>query len=319
MADNLTTTTQIDPGVNTFYDRVLLKRALPLLVHDKFGQVRNIPAKSGTTVKFRRYSSLTAATTPLSEGVTPAGKQLSKTDLTATVSQYGDFVHVTDVVDLTVEDSTLTEAASLLGEQMGLTLDTLTRDILCACASIYSCASGTNSKTPTNITKTDIDVVVKTLLGANAKMIAEVLKATSGVGTTPVRPAFWAVAHTDLIDTIETCTGFLHHANYPAQNDVQEGEWGSVGNVRFLVSTNADRTTGCPGVYRIPVIGRDAYGISRIEQGTAKNIVKGYGSGGTSDPLDQRTTSGWKCWHVARILNDSFMLLMRASNSTAGA
>jgi N4-gp56 family major capsid protein len=227
--------------------------------------------------------------------------------------------HVTDVVDLTVEDSTLTEAASLLGEQMGLTLDTLTRDILCACASIYSCVSGTNAKTPTNITKTDIDIVVKTLLGANAKMITEVLKASSGVGTTPVRPAFWALAHTDLIDTIETCTGFLHHANYPAQNDVQEGEWGSIGNVRFLLSTNADRTTGNPGVYRIPVIGRDAYGISRIEQGTAKNIVKGYGSGGTSDPLDQRTTSGWKCWHVARILNDSFMLLMRASNSTSGA
>jgi N4-gp56 family major capsid protein len=92
MADNLTTTTQIDPGVNTFYDRVLLKRALPLLVHDKFGQIRNIPAKSGTIIKFRRYSSLTVATTPLTEGTTPAGKQLSKTDLTAQVSQYGDFV-----------------------------------------------------------------------------------------------------------------------------------------------------------------------------------------------------------------------------------
>ncbi|HPL68299.1 MAG TPA: N4-gp56 family major capsid protein [Smithellaceae bacterium] len=89
---NITTTTQVDPGVAVYYDRILLKRALPALVHDRFAQKRPIPAKGGTTIKFRRYNSLTAATTPIADGVTPPGQQMSKTDLQATVSQYGSFI-----------------------------------------------------------------------------------------------------------------------------------------------------------------------------------------------------------------------------------
>lgn len=314
MAENLTTTSVVDPAVATFYDRVLLKRALPNLVHDKFGQVRNIPSASGNIIKFRRYSSLSAATTPLTEGVTPSGKLLSKTDLTAQISQYGDYVHITDIVDLTVEDPVLTEASELLGEQAGLTIDTITRDILVACASMYNCSGGANGATPTQISTTDVDAAVKTLLSANAKFITSVITASTGVGTAPVRPAFWGIAHTDLLDAIEACTGFLHHSKYPKQNDVQEGEWGSVSSVRFIMSTNGDHTAGSPDIYRVPVIGQNAYGVTRIEKGTLMNIVKPFGSAGTGDPLNQRMTSGWKVMYVARILNDAFMLLLRCSN-----
>lgn len=107
----ITTTTNVPPAIAVFYDRVLLKRALPSLVHKMFGQSRNIKQKSGNQIKFRRYSSLAVNTTPLAEGVTPAGQQLSVTDLYAEVKQYGDFVHLTDVIDLTVQDPVLTEAA----------------------------------------------------------------------------------------------------------------------------------------------------------------------------------------------------------------
>jgi len=89
MPENLTTTTQVDPGVQLFYDRVLLKRSQPFLIHEKAAQTRNMSKKSGNTIKFRRYASLTPATTPLTEGVTPPGQKASKTDLTAQVKQYG--------------------------------------------------------------------------------------------------------------------------------------------------------------------------------------------------------------------------------------
>jgi len=89
MAQNLTTTTDVDPGVATYYDRILLTRALPYLVHLKWAQEKTLDKKSGNTVKFRRYSALSKATTPLSEGVTPPGQLLAKTDLTCKVSQYG--------------------------------------------------------------------------------------------------------------------------------------------------------------------------------------------------------------------------------------
>lgn len=296
----------------------LLRRATPLLVHDKWGQMRHIPQKSGNTIKFRRYASLSVATTPLAEGVTPPGKQLSKTDLTAKVSFYGDFVHISDIVDLTVEDAVLTEAAEILGEQMGETLDELTRDILAACASSTNASGGSNGQTPTELTKSDIDGVVQTLIGNKAKFISSMVKAGAGQGTTPVRRAFWGIIHSDLLSDLEKVSGFKAVENYPKQQDVQDEEWGSTGNVRWVFSQKAYvNTTASPDVWSLMIFGRDAYGIINIRGYMAKNIVKPFGSGGTSDPLNQRATSAWKAAHTARILNDNFMHILKVTNTAA--
>ncbi len=312
--DNLTTTTQVDPAVGVFYDRVLLSRATPALVHDRFAQKKSIKGKSGTTIKFRRYASLAVAKTPLVEGVTPPGKQLSKTDLTAQASQYGDFVHITDVVDLTVEDPVLTEAAILLGEQMGETLDELTRDILAACASSTNAANGGNGKTPTEFSKEDIDLVVDILLGNNAKFISDqYIKAGTGQGTQPVRAAYFGIFDTDCRATLEACPNFLPVHKYPNPAAAQKDEWGATDNVRWLMTSKGYYTAGTPDIYFNMIFGKEAYGVVDIEGGNAQNIVKPFGSGGTSDPLNQRATSGWKCWWVARILNDNFMHILKTT------
>jgi len=313
---NLTTTTQVDSGTGLYYDRVLLMRAQPYLIHEVAAQVRNIPAGTGTTVKFRRYASLTVATTPLSEGITPAGKQLSKTDLTAKVSQYGDYIHITDWVDLTVEDPVLTEANELLGEQMGKTRDVLVRDILMACASSTDASGGSNGNTPTELTKDDVDAVVKTLLNADADMITNVKAATTGVGTTPIRSAFIGLMNTNLIDDLEAVSNFVPTSKYPGQDVVMNAEWGATGNVRWLVSSQAHRDTAAtPDEYSLAILGQHAYGVTAIEGGAAKSIVKAFGSGGTTDPLDQRATAGWKMPFVCRILNDSFMHVLNVTHS----
>lgn len=317
--ENLTTTTQVDPAVAVYYDRVLLERALPELVHDKFAQKRSMPSKSGNTIKFRRYSALSIATTPLAEGVTPAGKQLSKTDLLATLQQYGDYVHITDWVDLTVEDAVLTEANEILGEQAGQTYDALIRDVLVACASQRNATGGSNGKTPTEPAASDFDAIVKVLKGANAKMISEVVPAGTGVGTVPIRPAYFAIAHTDLIDALESISGFRATAEYASQGPVMDAEWGAYKNTRFLVTTMADKVSGNPSTYRLPVIGKNAYGVVDLSEGNLTSIVKGYGSGGTSDPLNQRATAGWKFAFAARILNDSFMVLLRCTNKAGSS
>ena len=119
-----TTRTQISVEIDAFYDRSLLERAVPSLVHNRFAQVRDIPKNGGSSlIKFRRYGSLTATTTALSEGVTPSGSQLSVTDVTATVLQYGDYVTLTDKVLMETYDPILTETAEILGEQAGDSLD----------------------------------------------------------------------------------------------------------------------------------------------------------------------------------------------------
>lgn len=316
MADNLTTTTEVDPGVALFYDRVLLKRGVPKLVHSLFADKKGTGGK--TTVKFRRYAALTVATTPITEGVTPPGQKLSKTDLLATVSQYGDYVHITDVVDLTVEDAVLTIANEELGIQMGKTIDQLTRDILIACASVTLATGGLNGATPTEISKADVDAIVKLLLNADAEFHTSLIKASSGQGTLPVRPAFWGIMNTNLIDALEAVSNFKSTSNYPAQSGVLDAEWGSTGNVRWVVSTRAHQdTVSSPDRYKLPIVGRHAYGEISLEGGNAKSIIKAFGSAGTADPLNQRATAGWKAWHVARILNDNFMHILDVTDLTA--
>lgn len=325
MADTLTTTAAIDPAVETFYDRVLLRAAFPRLVHLKWAQHASMDKKRGNTYKWRRYSNLSVATTPLTEGADPPGQALSKTDLTAQMSWYGDFVHVTDVVDLTVEDAVLTVAAEKLGLQQGQTFDTLMRDILSACASATNAAGGSNGNTPTEITTADIEGVVQTLLGYNAEMVTEMIKGSSGVGTSPVRPAFWGIINTAIIDDLEDCAGFKATAEYASQGDVDDAEWGTVKNVRFCYSTNAKATAETPVQYHIPIIGKDAYGDvallgkHNMKNGetwfTSENIVKPFGSGGTADPLNRKATSGWKAVWAARILNDQFMHILEVTAS----
>lgn len=307
----ITTTNEVDPAVSTFYDRVLLERALPFLIHDQFAEERNIPSKSGNTIKFRRYSALTTATTPLTEGQTPNGQKLAKTDLTAQIAFYGDFVTITDVIDLTVEDPVLTVEAELLGEQAGETRDELTRDMLAATASATDATNGSNGETPTEMTKTDIQNIVQVLLGNKAKMRTTVITASRGIGTTPVRAAFWGTMHSDLITDLEGVTDFLPTAKYPAQQNILESERGQVGEVRWVYSQVADKSSDATPIYKLNIIGRNAYATTSITGGVLLNIVKNFGEG--DDPLNQRATSGWKFPYTSRILNDSFMHILRVT------
>ena len=131
---NQTSTSQVPAGVNNYYDKLLLARAQPALIHTFAAQQRPIPSKNSDTIKFRRYTNLATATTPLTEGTTPAGQALSVTDMTAQVEQYADYVTITDKVSFVVEDNVLNEATELLGQQMGETVDELVRDVLASTA-----------------------------------------------------------------------------------------------------------------------------------------------------------------------------------------
>lgn len=132
MPTQVTTQGSLSAELKTFYDRTLLERALPELVHAQFAQQRPIGRGQGKTIEFRRFSSLPLATTPLTEGVTPAGNSLTVTAITAAINQYGDHVTGSDLLDETSIDPIMTETSQLLGEQGGQTVDAIVRDILAA-------------------------------------------------------------------------------------------------------------------------------------------------------------------------------------------
>jgi N4-gp56 family major capsid protein len=309
MSDNLTTTTQVDPAVGIFYEKTLLQPNFPDYIFNKFAQKYSIASKSGSTIKWRRYDRYSAATTPLTEGVTPNGHQQSKIDLLATASQYGDFAILTDVVDLTVEDQNLAIEVDRQADQTMNTMDVITRDVLANAASQITCSNGT--PTATLLNKTDIQTARQTLRGGDSAYITGMINAGTGQGTSPIRPAYFAMADRDLEDDLEAVSGFIQATNYSGNQGVDMAEWGSTDGVRWLTTTQG-AISGSN--YLNPIVGKNAYGVVDINGGNAKSIVKGLGSAGTGDPLEQRTSVGWKMWQVARILNDANIIVLVCTN-----
>lgn len=306
-----------------FYDRTLLYRAVAYFVHTKFAQVRDIPRNGGTnTIKFRRYGNLSAATTALSEGITPAGSSLSVTDITAAVSQYGDYITVTDVVDYESKDPVLTEAAEILGDQMGDTIDQLTRDVLAAGTVVTYVGQSARGDITTNdlITATEVRKAVRTLKNAKARRVTRMINSSTGVATEPVSAAYIGIVHPDTTYDLQDETGWVPVEKYSSTMQVMENEVGKLSDVRFIETTNAKVFSGAGNgsidVYATIIMGMDAYGITRISGEAMKNIIKPLGSAGTADPLDQRATSGWKATFVAKILNDAFMVRLEHAVSS---
>lgn len=322
MAVGTTTLTQIAPAITTFYDGVLLDRALPLLVHAKYGQKRPVDIKSGNIAKFRRYGSLPATTSPLLEGTAPAPLQVSVTDYTETLAQYGAYVEYTDLVDFFNEDPVLTEFSELLGEHAGDSLDRVFRDKLNAGSSVYrGGAVAARNLIVTKVSETELSVIRRTLANANAKPFKPILKASTGVGTSPLRPAFIALIHPDVSYDVMNLTNFKPVSAYASLTDVEEGEIGSDGFFRFVETTNAKYWASAGGssgsgmkttdgtnwdIYSILILAENAYGVTDLQGHGLETIVKSREQEG--GPLNQKGTMGWVGITGLCILNDLMMM-----------
>jgi N4-gp56 family major capsid protein len=324
------TLTQVPPGLQTFYDRNLLERAVPADIHGRFGQVRPISKRNGNQIKFRRYSALSPATTPLTEGVTPAGSSLAVTDITATLAQYGDFVTISDMVDLVNQDAVLTEAGMVLGEQGGTTIDQVRRDVLVAGTNVAYSNGAARASVNTIISAGLIKQAVRFLKRQNAKTVKEALSANGNVSTIGLRASYIGLIHPDTEATLKSISGFVPVNQYPSQTPVMEEEVGALDQVRFVASTNAKvfANGGATGgtnvistggtnadVYATLIVAANAYGVVPLSGEAMRNIIKALGSAGTADPLDQRATSGWKAITTTAILNDAFMIRLEHANS----
>ena len=299
-------TTQTYAGLTaeqkTFYDRTLLSRLIPNLYFYKYGQKKTAPKNEGDTVNFRRFNSLEAATTPLTEGVVPAGNTLSITAVTAKVEQYGDFVQLSDKLDMVGIDPVATEAAEVLGEQGALTVDTVICEEVSAGTNVIYAGSvtGTASVKATDVMTSElVRKAVRALRRANAK---------------PVEGGYYiGLIHPDVAFDIMNDPLWQDVSKYNGGTAIMKGEIGKLGGVRFIETTNAKVKTGAGAssadVHCSMIIGKDAYGVIDIE-GSSKpqTIIKPAGSAGTADPLNQLSTVGWKAMFTAKRLNELCMV-----------
>ena len=337
----------ISPAVAAYSIVRMLKRAVPYLHLEKFGQTYPLPTNSTQTAKFRRYFLqgttgaagqdtgganggaspfyIPLATTPLIEGVTPSGSMLANQDYTVTLAQYGDFITTTDVIEDTHTDPILQQATDILGEQAAVTVETLRYNVLKAGTNVwYAGLVAGRASVATPVTLTDQRRVTTGLNRQNAKKISQVVASTPDFNTTSVEAAYFALTHPDLETDIRNMTGFIPVAKYGPHTAPFEGEIGSIEQVRYLTSTvflpfvNAGAATGGATTYRssngtnwdvypILIFGRDAFGIVPLKGKSSMTPMVVNPKPAPGDPLAQRGTVGWKLWTSTVILQDAWM------------
>lgn len=299
----------------------MLTRGVPYLVLEKFGQVYVMPNKSTKVAKFRRYNALALATTPLVEGVTPAGSKVTVTDVTATLEQYGDFVPFSDVIEDTHEDPFLQQVSDVLGEQAAQTMETIRWNIIKAGTNVFYANGSQRTDVNTPITLALQRKCTRALKRQNAAYITNVVASTPQFRSEPVEAAYIGLVHPDVENDIRNISGFIPTKQYGSTTP-WANEIGAVEDVRYLRSTiftafadgggakgSMISTTGTNAdVYPVLYVAKDAYGLVPLKGKDSMSIMVVNPKPAAGDPLGQRGTAGWKMMHTAVILNDLWLV-----------
>lgn len=235
MSANTTINTASTTKLNkTFYDRQLLESAKTRFVHARYGQKRPIPRNSGKRVEFRRWNLFDAndAAVALQEGVTPAGQALSQSNMEVEVAQYGAYVEVSDLLDMTGYDQVIAESAELLGEQLGTVVEWVTRDAMNAGTNVQY-AGGKTARAELaagdNLTVSEIRRAVRTLKRAKARPFGEEGR----------KPHFICICSPEATYDLQSDPLWQDVAKYSCAEAIYSGEIGRLFGVVFVESTEA--------------------------------------------------------------------------------
>ena len=312
-ATTMTTETgSLSAEMKTFYEKRLLDQAEPLLVHNQFGDKYPIPAGSGKKIEFRKYSALPKALTALTEGVTPAGNSLTVTTVEGTVKQYGDWIQLSDMLQMTAIDNNVVQATKLLSSQAGRTLDTVTREVL---------AGGTNViYAPKVVDGAETEVLSRSTLTPECVLTPFVVMRAAAtleaMNTPKIDGSYVLITHPYCRETLQESPGWVDVVKYKEGNNTFSGEIGKIGDVRVVTTSEAKviNDSTCPvvesttyySVFTSLMLGANAYGVTELENGGLQHIVKQLGYG--EDPLNQRSSCGWKATSVAVRLCEEYMV-----------
>lgn len=320
-----TTGNDLSPEMKTYYEKRLIDLAEAELIHDQFAQVRNIPKNGGKTIEFRQFDPLPEAKTPLTEGVTPDGQSMNVKAITATVQQYGGYVTLSDILDLTAIDNNIEEATKMIASQGGRTMDGITRDIINAGTAVqYADGKVASRKALYYTSATDN-------CNLNVDAIKRAVRTLENQDAPKINGYYVGIIHPNCKYDLMKDPDWKAPHQYADTMEIYKNEIGELHGVRFVQSSRAmvfkgagagevkdssgNVTTPGQDVYSTLILGDNAYGTTSIEGGGLQHIVKPMGSAGTADPLNQRSTVGWKGLKTAEILVQQYMVRIETTAS----
>lgn len=300
---NVTTQSSMSPTMKTFYNKTLLENAREKMVFTQFGE--KTPLK-GNKIEWRKFNTFAKALTPLQEGVVPSGQTFGIIPIEAETTQHGDFVAVTDRLELESFDDVIFGATEEMGAAEGETYDTLTRNILVAGNCVQYCPNGEIEVTKrSDITK---DCVLTPDIVHKAQVWLKKNKAPTIDGS------YVAIIHPSVAYDLRKSDEWKEFHKYADATPIFNGEIGKLHNVRFIESNNAKiwKDSGT-AVYATLFMGEKAFGVLEPEGEGMEMIVKPKEQVG--GPLNQWSTIGYKFCHGAKILYQERLLRVESGSS----
>lgn len=301
------------------YSRRLLSRFRQTNIFNKHGMKEGLPARSGKNLEKRRFESLPTSTTVLVEGSYAAEINGTWSSVTATISQYGQWAKITDVAEMQSFDRIVPEYVDNFRETMAEVLDTLTRDVIVGGTNVqYASTAGSRAQLGSGmyINLAELREATRTLKRANAKPVAG--EGGRYVGYIHPDGMYDLQSDAELIDIYQFA------AERGVSNPLFEGSFKDLPfGVRLYETTNAKiyPTAGLSSadVHALVLHGEEYFMVTDFDTMPPEVITKERGSAGTSDPLNQISTVGYKCSHGAAILNQNLGVRIEYVASTANA
>jgi N4-gp56 family major capsid protein len=313
----MTTTTNIlPPPVQQQFSEKMLSTPMARLVHNLFAVPRTMEGDNGKTLRMRRYNRIQTAPSPVDPlFLNPPAQRLTEIDIDATVNWYSTYIVLTREVTAINQDPVLNQAAARLGQSLRETEDELMKNLLESTAASINCVGGTNGDNPTNPTANDFDQVVAALQYANADFVSNIIEGEDRLGTGPVGEAYFCMASNLLIPSLQNMTDFIRRQEYPKVQNLLSAEWGSLGNVRFVLSSFGSITPNASllgaDVYNMFITGQEAYTSIELAGENAKFIYHPAGHG--DDPCELRKTAAYRFAHARAITNDAWLTNLRCT------
>lgn len=301
------TTSGLTQEMSTYYEKVFLARAEYEYIFNQGAQMRNMPANEGKVVYFTRHTPLATATTALTEGVNPAEVNLTATTVSATLAEYGNTVRISKFLSLTSIDANNKEKIEVIGQNMGETLDELTRNELFTGATVQLAGAKSNI---TAIAATDVLSVdelrkaVRTLKKNKARRYQD-----------PVAPWIAKVGPDTSYDLTRDTT-FVNADIYDnGAEKLYNGELGKIVGARLLESPNQKSETSTATVFSNFVHGSDAFGCINLTGDGPQLYIIPNTQIDSGNPAGRFSMVSWAANYVCKTLNASWLINIKTGAS----
>ena len=338
----VTTGGSVSAQFQTYFSKMLLERALPLLQMEQFAMKVAYPSKTGgnKTIKFFKFDNPNITSiVGLSEGTTVSDgsdqRQLTLSTVDATLQQYGSQIVLTDVLLATELFNHLAQATKQLGEDAALHADTLCHRALIQDSST---STGTNVATKSYAryaqNSTNGTTFATSSVANSAMTSTDLLDGVTSlfISRAPkIKDSYVLVAHPAVIRDLQQDDDWLKVSSYSNPDAIFKGEIGSLFGCKVVSSTNvqtfataaagvASASTAGQAVYGNLLLGGNAFGVPSLSSIVASGSpfapkVTILDAADKSDPYGQRVVASFKTFYAAKQLDTTFFRAIFAKSN----